>query len=149
MRATGQLKLSQLDTEPQLAGRLDVAAFDARDLLRDIGQTLPDMADPGALSSVALSANLEGGASSLMLNDLQLALDGFALQGSLGLADFERQALRFDLAGDTLNLDNYLPPSAEAEGSSGSAGAGVAIIITASHFVSRLQFSFYRNKNFN
>ena len=124
MRATGQLKLSQLDTEPQLAGRLDVAAFDARDLLRDIGQTLPDMADPGALSSVALSANLEGGASSLMLNDLQLALDGFALQGSLGLADFERQALRFDLAGDTLNLDNYLPPSAEAEGSSGSAGSG-------------------------
>lgn len=125
MRATGQLKVSDLDSEPQLAGRLDVAAFDARDLLRDLGQTLPDMADPGALSSVALSANLAGGASSLMLNDLQLALDGFALQGSLGLADFERQALRFDLAGDNLNLDNYLPPSAEGEGSSsGSAGSG-------------------------
>tara|TARA_Y100000748_G_scaffold117113_1_gene98278 strand:+ start:19016 stop:21190 length:2175 start_codon:yes stop_codon:yes gene_type:complete len=124
MRATGQLKMSDLDSEPQLAGRLDVAAFDARDLLRDLGQPLPDMADPGALSSVALSANLKGSTSSLMLNDLQLALDGFALQGSLGVADFERQALRFDLAGDNLNLDNYLPPREEGEGGSSSAGSG-------------------------
>ncbi|WP_321349128.1 AsmA family protein [Halopseudomonas oceani] len=125
MRATGQLKVTGLSSEPQLSGRLDVAAFDARDLLRDIGQELPEMADPGALSSVALSANLKGGANSLMLNDLQLALDGFALNGSLGVADFERQALRFDLSGDTLNLDNYLPPreAGEADGS-GAAGAG-------------------------
>lgn len=122
MRATGQLKVTGLSSEPQLSGRLDVAAFDARDLLRDIGQELPEMADPGALSSVALSANLKGGASSVMLNDLQLTLDGFALNGSLGVADFERQALRFDLSGDNLNLDNYLPPREAGEPSAGGSG---------------------------
>lgn len=124
MRATGQVKVTGLSTEPQLTGRLDVAAFDARDLLRDLGQALPEMADPGALSSVALSANLNGGASSMMLDDLQLTLDGFALTGSLGVADFERQALRFDLSGDNLNLDNYLPPRAASEGSGGGSGSG-------------------------
>ncbi|WP_341707739.1 AsmA family protein [Halopseudomonas sp.] len=124
MRATGQVKVTGLSTEPQLTGRLDVAAFDARDLLRDLGQALPEMADPGALSSVALSANLKGGASSMMLDDLQLTLDGFALTGSLGVADFERQALRFDLSGDNLNLDNYLPPRAASEGSGGGSGSG-------------------------
>ncbi|MEL0169894.1 MAG: AsmA family protein [Pseudomonadaceae bacterium] len=123
MRATGQVKVTGLSTEPQLTGRLDVAAFDARDLLRDIGQELPEMADPGALSSVALSANLKGDASSVMLNDLQLVLDGFALNGSLGIADFERQALRFDLSGDNLNLDNYLPPREASEGGGGSGGS--------------------------
>ena len=124
MRATGQVKVTGLSTEPQLTGRLDVAAFDARDLLRDIGQQLPEMADPGALSSVALSANLKGGASSIMFNDLQLALDGFALNGSLGVADFERQALRFDLSGDNLNLDNYLPPREAGESTGAAAGSG-------------------------
>lgn len=110
MRATGALKATGLDAEPKLAGQLSVADFDARDLLRDLGQELPDMADQGALSQVSLEARLEGSASSLMLNDLTLVVDGATLKGQMGVADFERQALRFKLAGDSLNIDNYLPP---------------------------------------
>jgi len=124
MRATGTLKATALDTEPTLAGQLNVADFDARDLLRDLGQELPEMADQGALSQVAFSARLNGSASSLMLNDLNLVVDGATLKGELGVADFERQALRFKLAGDSLNIDNYLPPVDEKDGTAAGQQSG-------------------------
>ncbi|MEH6563793.1 MAG: AsmA family protein [Halopseudomonas sp.] len=116
MRATGALKATGLDSEPRLSGQLNVADFDARDLLRDLGQELPDMADPGALSKVSLSTSLSGSASSLMLNDLELVVDDASLKGQMGITDFTRQALRFSLVGDQLNLDNYLPPREEKQG---------------------------------
>ena len=110
MRATGQLHASQLDQEMKLRGRLDVASFNARDLLQALGQELPQTADPRAMEDVALAADVTGTASSVMLEDLTLNIDGNALAGSLGVSDFARQALRFELSGNQLNLDNYLPP---------------------------------------
>src|SRR5690606_23105436 len=59
------------------------------------------------------------------LQNLKLIVDGTELNGNLGLADFERQALRFDLRGNSLNIDHYLPPpedkpAAAAGGQGGS-----------------------------
>src|SRR5690606_7706174 len=94
LRATGELSVTGLDSEPALVGSIDIAQFDARTLLHDLGQELPDMAYAAALSRVALSADLEGSANSLMLNDLRLQLDGTELRGRLGLEDLAKQALR-------------------------------------------------------
>lgn len=116
LRATGQVRASQLDGEMRMDGRLDVADFDARALLAALGQDVPETAKTGALESVSLSAVLSGSATSLMLNELKLLVDGSQLTGSLGIADFERKALRFDLAGGSLNLDDYLPPAEEPAG---------------------------------
>lgn len=113
LRATGQIRASQLDTEMRLDGRLDVADFDARALLAALGQDVPETTRSGALESVSLGAVLSGSSTSLMLNELKLLVDGTPLAGSLGIADFERQALRFDLSGGSLNLDDYLPPAEE------------------------------------
>src|SRR5690606_32652120 len=125
LRATGQLTVSQLDSEPQLAGVINVAEFDARALAHALGQSLPAMAQNNALSKVALNAELAGSSNSLMLQNLKLIVDGTELNGNLGLADFERQALRFDLRGNSLNIDHYLPPpedkpAAAAGGQGGS-----------------------------
>lgn len=126
LRATGQLTASQLDDDPQLAGTLSIAEFDARALMHALGQSLPAMAQNNALSKVALNAELAGSGNSLMLENLKLLVDGTELTGSMGLADLERQAVRFDLRGDSLNIDHYLPPPAEkpapaAAGQGGSA----------------------------
>ncbi|WP_373187285.1 AsmA family protein [Halopseudomonas sp.] len=110
LRATGRIKATQLDQDMQLAGRLDVAQFNARGLIEALGQELPETANPRALEAVSLSSALAGSASSLMLEDLKMQVDGNEFAGSLGLTDFERQALRFRLVGDRLNLDDYLPP---------------------------------------
>ena len=124
LRATGELTASQLDSDMQLAGNINVAEFDARALMRALGQQLPEMAQASALSKVALSAAIDGSSNSVMLRDMQLLVDGTELSGSMGLADFERQALRFELAGSSLNIDHYLPPT-EA-GSSSTAAAPVS-----------------------
>ncbi|QJD59515.1 AsmA family protein [Pseudomonas sp. gcc21] len=113
MRATGQLKATDLDGEMKLTGNLDAAEFDGRKFIRSLGQELPETSDPRALEAVALSANIDGSANSLMLNDLKLVVDGSELTGNAGLADFERQALRFNLTGNTLNIDKYLPAEEE------------------------------------
>ncbi|WP_150304741.1 AsmA family protein [Pseudomonas saliphila] len=113
MRATGQLKATELDGDMKLVGNLDAAEFDGRKFIASLGQELPETSDPRALEAVALSANINGTANSLMLNDLTLVLDGSELTGSAGLANFERQALRFDLTGNSLNIDKYLPAEEE------------------------------------
>lgn len=123
LRATGELQASQLDSELTLAGNINVAEFDARTLLHALGQQLPKMAQANALSRVALSAEVEGGADSFMLQNMKLQVDGTELSGSMGLADFAGQALRFDLAGSSLNIDHYLPPAETASDSSTAPGA--------------------------
>lgn len=117
LRATGELYASQLDSDLTLAGNINVAEFDARSLVHALGQELPEMAQANALSRVALSADVAGGASSFMLRNMKLLVDGTELSGSMGLADFDTQALRFDLAGSNLNIDHYLPPAETASGS--------------------------------
>lgn len=118
LRATGQVRASELDGDMRLDGRLDVADFDARALLAALGQEVPETAKAGALESVALGAIINGSATSLMLDELTLLVDGTELTGRLGIADFERQALRFELSGGRLNLDDYLPPAGEPEAAS-------------------------------
>lgn len=114
LRATGELTASQLDSDLQLAGNINIAQFDARTLVHALGQQLPEMAQANALSKVALSGTIDGGADSFMLRDMKLLVDGTELGGSLGLASFEKTALRFDLTGNGLNIDHYLPPSEAA-----------------------------------
>ncbi|MCL5043658.1 MAG: AsmA family protein [Gammaproteobacteria bacterium] len=125
LRASGEFRASNLAEAVRLGGRIDIAEFDGRALLRSLGQDAPETANPDALKRIALAANLGGSANSLMLEELRLQLDGTELRGSLGVSDFERQALRFDLRGTRLNLDDYLPPGAEtSEAASGGSSAG-------------------------
>lgn len=115
LRATGRIKATELDQDMQLAGRLDVAQFNVRRLIGALGQELPETANPRALEEMSLSGTLAGSASSLLLEDLALELDGNQFTGSLGLTDVARQAVRFRLAGNRLNLDDYMPPVKEEE----------------------------------
>lgn len=128
LRATGAVTASQLDSDLKLSGSINVAEFDARSLIHALGQQLPEMAQASALSKVALSGSIDGSADSFMLNNMKLLVDGTELTGSLGLASFEKQALRFELAGSSLNIDHYLPPSvadaAPAPGAAPAAGQG-------------------------
>lgn len=121
LRATGQLRASHLDSDMQLAGTLNVAQFDPKALLRSLGVDLPETRNPRALEQLSLQAVLTGNANRLMLDELNMVLDGSELAGSVGLADIERQALRFRLTGNRLNIDDYLTPEDEQAGASSPA----------------------------
>ncbi|HSX87492.1 MAG TPA: AsmA family protein [Pseudomonas sp.] len=109
LRAIGELKVRDLDTEPKLSGGLSIAPLNLRQFLATIGQKLPPMSDETTLGQFELVSRLSGSANSLSFDDLKLKLDDSNFSGQVAIADFAKQALRVQLQGDQLDLDRYLP----------------------------------------
>lgn len=115
LNARGNLAASGILKEPRYNGTLKVAAFNLRQLLVQLGQTLPQMADPQALTQVAMDTQLAGGTRDLSLSGMNLLLDGSKVRGDLAIANIADPAITFKLAIDALNVDRYLPPKKEAK----------------------------------
>jgi AsmA protein len=113
LRALGELKVRELDKDAKLAGGISIASLNLREFLDGIGFELPAMRDANSLSQFELVSRLNGSSKGLMLENLDLKLDGSSYSGSLGVSDFAKQALRADLKGDKLDLDRYLPPKSK------------------------------------
>ena len=113
LRALGELKVRELDKDAKLAGGISIASLNLREFLDGIGIELPAMRDANSLSQFELVSRLNGSSKGLMLENLDLKLDGSTYTGSLGVSDFAKQALRADLKGDKLDLDRYLPPKSK------------------------------------
>ena len=111
LRALGELKVRDLQSEPKLSGGLSVAQVNLREFLASLGQKLPPMSDEKTLAQFELVTQLGGTANSLSLDELTLKLDDSTFTGKIALADFTKQALRVQLKGDKLDLDRYLPPA--------------------------------------
>ena len=121
-----QLQLSALGTKtvagvtvtqfletPLIQGDIDVQPFNARAVASRAGVTLPEMAKADALHNVGLKTKIKLQGEKLQANDFSLALDGNTLSGWIHLINISKQQLRFELAFDQLNLNDYLPPVVE------------------------------------
>lgn len=109
MSVSGSLAGRQLSTNLTLSGAIDIAPFNPRDLL-DAFSVEIETADNNAFRRAGASAELTYDSSQMSLSRLTLELDGSELTGSMGLYGDE---MRFDLAVDEINIDRYLPPSAQ------------------------------------
>lgn len=118
------LALTDLQNNLTYKGQLKLAEINARKLLAALGTTL-DTADKNALSKLALSSNIDGSATKVKLDNLQLALDSTSFKGSIAVTDFSTSALKVVLDGDTLNVDNYLPPPPETPAPAAAANTPV------------------------
>ena len=119
LRLNGNLNVERLLDEPAYDGQVRLAPFSLRPWLERF-DSLPVMADAEALTDVALTSPLRGDLSRLELSGLTLVLDDSTFTGQLS-AGLDGRALDFDLQGDRLDLDAYLPP-AEPAGESAAAG---------------------------
>ncbi|MBB3332552.1 AsmA protein [Halomonas campaniensis] len=119
LRLSGNLNLEGLLEAPAYGGQLRLAPMSLRPWLERF-DALPAMADAEALSDVALTSPLQGDLERLALTGLTLVLDDSTFTGRLA-AGLDGQLLDFDLQGDRLDLDAYLPP-AEPDGDTASAG---------------------------
>lgn len=113
------LTVSQFDSTPQLAGSLAVAEFSPRELLKQLGQSLPEMQDPNTLRKLSLDATLGGKPGQIELNPLKLALDDSNIQGELRYT-LETGAIFTRLNLDRINADRYLAPTPEPGDQSGT-----------------------------
>jgi len=125
----GSVNAGGILSEPAFNGALKVAPFNLRKLMQQLAMEVPETADDKVLTKVAVDTKFSGSSNSLSLSGLTLNLDDTTATGSLGVADFEKQALRFNLNVDELNADRYLPPQAEGKAATPeTAAAGAALL---------------------
>ncbi len=115
LNVSGALTLSEMDKGGKLAGELQVAEFNPRNLLKAFGQPELDMADAKAMTRVSLKTTVSGSSTAVSLKPLTIKLDDSNLTGDLQVVDISRAALRFALALDQIDVDRYLPPPKAGE----------------------------------
>ncbi|WP_286902604.1 AsmA family protein [Vreelandella sedimenti] len=113
LKVSGHLNIEQLRDAPRYRGQLTAAPFTLRPWLARAGVTLTT-AGEAALSDVAMTSPIEGDAEQLSLPSLSLVVDDSTFTGELTAA-LNGSRLAFDLAGDQLDLDRYLPGEATAK----------------------------------
>ncbi|MFI0474416.1 AsmA family protein [Halomonas sp. HMF6819] len=113
LRLSGHLNVEQFLDAPQYQGQLNAAPFTLRPWLSRMGVSL-NTASEAALSDVAMTSPIEGNLEQIALPQLSLVLDNNTFTGELAAA-LDGSALRFDLAGDHLDLDYYLPGPVTAQ----------------------------------
>ncbi len=126
VRVVGQIDGSAMTQAPSFTGNLQVEEFSPRTVLAALGEAAPDTRDAAVLTRASASMRLDATADRVMLSDLEMRLDDSRLTGEAGLAEVSRQALRFDLALDAIDIDRYLPPDAPKAAATPGAVAGAA-----------------------
>ncbi len=130
---TGDVRARDILTEPHLSAQLQTSAFNPRDLFKALAIDAPITANPKALTQAQLSLGVAGTPQQLSLKDIVLTLDQTRLTGHIDVAmpaDAALPRLRYQLAIDQLNADDYLPPATEqtetVAATPASAGAAAA-----------------------
>lgn len=107
-----EVVVSQFLETPLVQADIEILSFNAREVAKRVGVELPEMAKADALHQVALKTKIKLLGEKLQANDFNLSLDGSTLSGWLHVLDISKQQLRYDLAFDRLNINDYLPPVA-------------------------------------
>jgi AsmA protein len=105
-----------------LQGDITLEQTSPRALLAALSEDPYQPADDSALSRLAGKGQWALTSSALMVQNLDVQLDDSRLTGSVGVADFETAAARFELALDRVDVDGYLPADDPAHAAVGVGG---------------------------
>lgn len=111
------LKASKIFDAPAIQAGLIVSSFNLKKLLDDLKIDYK-ASDANALSSLSGKTNISINQNNAELKQLSATIDNSNLSGNLGVTNFEKPALNFQLKLDKLNLDAYLPKPEETNNAS-------------------------------
>lgn len=115
-----QLALKNLQDALSYEGLINLKDTNLRPLLAELGTEL-ETADNSALKQFSLSASLAGDEKQVQLNPLTLVLDKTRFEGDLAITDLATSAIKVQLKGDRINVDDYLPPPSESDSETSAA----------------------------
>ena len=107
----------------QYDGTLTLKPFDARKFTARLGISLPRTGQRTALTSIGGKSTISGNARSVKATDVVMKLDSSTVTGAISVLDFASLALSFNVDVDTINVDDYLPPSAKGKAATPGAAA--------------------------
>lgn len=108
------VKGMQLFDKPVFTGVIQLGEFIPRELLKAMGQPLPEVSDPTVLGKANASLKFAATTDSVKLSSVLISLDDSMLDGNLSVSDFAKPAVRFELQLDRIDVDRYLPPGTGA-----------------------------------
>lgn len=97
------------------AGSLTLQPMELPPLFEALDIPPPDVSNPSVLQQVSVQLNYAVDEQQVRITDATLQLDRIRLQGDLSIADFEQPQIKTRWEGNTILLDDYLPPSATEE----------------------------------
>lgn len=115
LRGTLEMSGSGPSAPVALSGAIDVERFDPAVLFAMLAMDAPETTDPDALDAIAFESRFGMTYESVTLNELQMRLDDTTISGVVAVENFARPMFRFELNGDSINLDGYLPPADDAQ----------------------------------
>ncbi|MCU7922908.1 MAG: AsmA family protein [Candidatus Thiodiazotropha sp. (ex Dulcina madagascariensis)] len=110
---TGRMEGEDIQTTPAFKGEFKLAKFSPREWLTRFGIPLPETADPEVLQALSLSSGFTASSGHVVLEALIVTLDQTLVRGDMEILDFTKPTYLFNLDVDSINLDRYLPPTAE------------------------------------
>lgn len=122
LKALGNFAVKDLNANPALSGTLEVPSFDATAVMGALGIEVPKVSDPAVLKRVGLKTSVEASPAAAALRGLTVNLDDSTLTGEVAVTDIAKQALRFELTLDSINIDRYLPPPTPEQAAKPGAG---------------------------
>ncbi|BBB24713.1 AsmA protein [Amphritea japonica ATCC BAA-1530] len=120
LSASGDVQVKSF-SKPVITGNLKVSQFSLQELLVALGQPAIETTDTGVLKAISFDAELGGAPNTLGLNKMNLTLDDTQFNGNFAM-NMANGSIAFNLQGDKLNADRYLPPSKEQPAQTASSG---------------------------
>lgn len=118
----GSLEGTGVPAAPAFKGELTLEGFSPRALMAKLGLPEPRTSNADRLKHAAARMNVDASGKRIAFERLAVTLDDSTLSGRVEIADVARQALRFDLSLDTLDVDSYLPPPSPQGGDTAAPG---------------------------
>lgn len=113
--AEADVHIEHLDSTPKASGNLRIYGDNLRNSLQQFTGTTIATLNPKVLQAVELTSHFIATADRLSLEELSLTLDDLQLKGRLAFELNPSKNIQIDLAGNSLNLDDYLPPKPTSE----------------------------------
>jgi|TARA_B100000315_G_scaffold59688_1_gene54153 AsmA protein len=127
LEGTLNLDVKDLNSSPQISGRLQVSPFNAKALLRTLNQPAIETANPNAGTNIAFSTDLSGSTEDISFDNIEATVDNSKLKGRMDVHMGDKIGVNFDLEMDRIIASDYLQAeSAVAAAPSGRPSAPTA-----------------------
>jgi AsmA protein len=94
--------------------RVQVDAFSLKSLMTRLNLEPPVTADPDVLGKIIFDGNVSVDDEIISVADVELVVDDTTFNGELTVARNEAGTISINLAGDSIDLDRYMEPAADA-----------------------------------
>jgi len=117
LAVNGDLTVTSLTNDAKFAGQIDVAEFNPKSFMRDLGLEVPSTMDAKALTRLKAKMKFTGSSDSADMQNLTVRFDESTFNGNLKVVNFDLPKLAFDFQVDHINLDDYSAPDGSGSGS--------------------------------